>query len=767
MVNTSLHALFYPKNLAIIGASDRYGTAGRSVFSQLLTGDIEANLLPINSKHKMVGSIKAYESLTLAAQDFALDTAIVIVSSDKLVAIVREAVKVGVRQIVIISELDPTPLTVRRQFARAAEIAAKAKISLFAVPIHGVAGIFIPPKHIAAAYIGHGESVADCMEHYARERGIQFSRFLPLSPQSDYSVSTGQLIDFIANESETTALLVHISQLDNPRQLLSALRAAAQRKPVVVLSTLIDNEQELLFIQALERQHILVAKTLTEFFTAAKLMHTGLTARGNRLALISNTPQIGALVLKAMPQENIQIAQQSMSTQRALQRTLPYKIDTTNPFYLPTDASPGLFQAALESALSDEHTDAVMLIVAGRNNADNQRTAKIIAKMQKKTRKPILLVWIGSADTTEIRQLFNQYGNLHFKQPDHALQALASLNLYRTYQQQRQELSRFHDYRYAMAAAQVLNQHLRPILPMVAIPASKNASNHLLQALRVERAGRKKIIPDLYFEWVQRPILGQVMSLKTEQSSLKLLPPLNPEIVANSCQILGLVDNVWQEWLLNTTEILNRQPEISSLQLELSWQNQVMTGQLLKFSLQEPEDHSQNVFPPYPVTEEILYLANGHLIYLRPIRPEDAELLQQHIEQMDKEARYRRFVSRFDSTPLALLAKLSRPDYERDYALIAHDESHEVLATANYIADPDLRSCEFGISTAQKWQGQGIAYLLMARLIAYARSQGFWDMRAEILIENKPMQKLALKLGFILSKHPNDKNLLQAHLDLQ
>ncbi|XXQ69423.1 GNAT family N-acetyltransferase [Neisseriaceae bacterium B1] len=766
MKHAALHQLFYPHHLAVVGASDRYGTAGRSVFSQLQTGNIAAKLVPINPKHKAVGSVKAYESLTAAAQEFALDTAIVIVAADKVVSVVREAVKVGVRQIVIINELDPAPSSVRRQLERAAEVAMKADVLLFALPVHGVEGVFLSPQHTASAYIGHGESVADCMDNYARERGISFSRFLPLNPQTDYSVSTGQLIDYIANESETTSLLVHVSELDNPRHLLSALAAAARRKPVVVLSTLVDSDEEQLFLQALERQHVLVARTLTEFFTAAKLIHTRLTARGNRLLIVSNTRQIGALTFKAMAQEGIEASQPSVSTQRALQRILPYKTDNLNPFYLPADAAPGLFQAALECSLTDEYTDAVMLICTGRNNADNRRTAQMVAQMQGKARKPILLVWLGSADTSEIRQFFNENKNLHFKQPDHALQALANLNLYRHYQQQRQELSAFHDYRYASGAAETLHQYLRPVLPMVAVPASKNASNRLFEALRLERMGRKKAAPQLYLNWQQRPTLGQVASLINEQASLNLLPPFTPEMVANSCQMLGLTENGWHEWLLNAAEILNRLPEIASLQLELAWDNGVMTGQVLKFSLQEPDQMAQNVFPPLPTTEEVLHLKDGRLAYVRPVRPEDASLLQQHIEQMDAQSRYMRFLSRFDTPPVTLLARLSHPDYQRDYALIVHDKNNEVLATANYTADPNLISCEFGISTAPSLQGQGIGRFLMERLIARAREQGFKYMRAEILADNHPMQKLALKLGFVLNQHPDDSSMVEARLVL-
>jgi len=88
------------------------------------------------------------------------------------------------------------------------------------------------------------------------------------------------------------------------------------------------------------------------------------------------------------------------------------------------------------------------------------------------------------------------------------------------------------------------------------------------------------------------------------------------------------------------------------------------------------------------------------------------------------------------------------------------------LAHANYIADPIPTSCEFGIIIDDKLQGQGIGHQLMTQLIAHAKTPRHTLMRAEILSDNHPMQKLALKLGFTLNKHPHDNGLVEAKLHL-
>lgn len=764
MLQHHLYSVFHPHTLAVVGASDRYGTAGRSVFSQLLVQNNITQLIPVNPKHKFIGSLKAYESLTDAAKDYAIDGVMVVVSADKLIAIVREAVKIGAKNIIIINELDPSPSAVRKQLERASEIAKKAGVSLFAIPVHGVEGLLATPKRTALAFVGHGEDIADGLNHYARERGIEFSRFLLLNPQRDYSPNTGQLIDYIGNEPTSIAVLVQVSLLDNANELLSALTALAKRKPVVVLSTIANAREEALFLQALERNRILWVSNMSDFFTAAKLMHTRVYSRGRRLAIVSNTPQINALIFKEMLHENIEAAQPSLATQRTIARLLPYKPEQFNPLSLPVDAAPGLFQAALEATLNDENIDAVLLMYSGRNLADNQRTAQIAVQLQQKTRKPLLLVWLGSVNTPEIRLYFSQNRNLHFRQPEHALQGFLHLNTYRDTSQLRYALSSFHDYRASNAAAELVRKYLRPILPMVAVPASKFALSRLLAALKVERATRKTMQPDLFFQWENHDTLGQVLTLITEHNQRTLLPPITPNQVHEALIALNRQPEIWQTWLLNASDLLNRLPEIHYVQLELCVENHKILSQEHKCTLQE--ERSKNVFTPYPADEEVLTLKNGQLAFLRPVRQEDADLLRVHIEHMSDEARFTRFLSRFKTPPLSLLSRLSNVDYQRDYALLVQDEHNTVLATANYITDSALRACEFGISTNDDLHGQGLGALLMQRLIKRARAQGLTYIYAEMLDSNIGMQKLAQKLGFALTPHEKDKHMLWAKLDL-
>ena len=765
----SLSPLFTPTRIAVVGASDRIGSIGRKVYTQLTALPQFQSVIPVNPNHKTIGGQKSYANLSEAASEHTIDLAIIVLSADKLAAIIREAAKIHLRHLILINELDSAPSAWRNKLNRAAEAARKARINLISLPSNSLPELFKQPENTpkACAYIGQSTSIADCVARYAQERDITFSRFLTLNTQN-YPVSTGQIIDHIAAETSSTALLVHISTLnDNLRELISALTAAARRKPVVVLITLHDTnpQAEAMLLQALERQHILIAHTLEQFFSAAKLIHTGIISRGKHIAIISNSPQISTLTLKTLRRKtDLQLTEPQAYTIRSITKYLPYKPSHHNPLYLPTDALPATFQAAASQYLQDEHIDAIFIIYAGQNTAESQQVAQMVSALQKNSRKPLLLVWLGSADTPQVRTLFNQRKTLHFKQPESALQALAQLNLYHHHNQQRHQIQPPHNYTPAAHTTDELHKHIRPLIPVAILPATRMGSNALLAALNLTPSSDT---PVLQLAWARQEPIGQTLTLTTAHHSTSLLPPIQPTALAHALNQLQLPPEHWQDWLLNTSEILARLPEIHDLTLHLASPSHHHS---IKLNLQDPNSFSgcPNILAPIPTAQHTLALRNGETAILRSVRSEDAALIQQLIQAQSEHSRYTRFMSKASEVPPALLAQLASPDYHRDYALILHTNSPTPtpLAHANYIADPNPQSCEFGIIIDDSLQGQGIGHQLMTHLIAHAKAQGHTLMRAEILADNHPMQKLALKLGFTLNKHPHDNGLVEAKLHL-
>jgi len=175
------------------------------------------------------------------------------------------------------------------------------------------------------------------------------------------------------------------------------------------------------------------------------------------------------------------------------------------------------------------------------------------------------------------------------------------------------------------------------------------------------------------------------------------------------------------------------------------------------------EPASRLAISPYPRELETgATLRDGTRLLLRPIRPEDEPALQDLAHAMNPQDLRLRFFTPIRDLPHALAARLSQIDYDREMALIARLAADgPALGVVRISADPDSRRCEFAIALRSDWKGRGLGYLLMERIIAVAQNRGIGEIFGDVLHENGPMLKLARALGFALTAHPEDPELVR------
>jgi acetyltransferase len=164
---------------------------------------------------------------------------------------------------------------------------------------------------------------------------------------------------------------------------------------------------------------------------------------------------------------------------------------------------------------------------------------------------------------------------------------------------------------------------------------------------------------------------------------------------------------------------------------------------------------------PYPkALESSATLANGTVLALRPVRPEDEPLLQDIARHMDPEDLRLRFFTPVKTLSHPLAARLTQIDYDREMAIIAlADGGRTALGVARFAADPDKRSAEYAIGIRSDWQRRGLGRVLMERIMAIATRRGIPEIFGDVLHENAPMLDLARRLGFTLTLHPDDPEI--------
>ncbi|MEO8937281.1 MAG: bifunctional acetate--CoA ligase family protein/GNAT family N-acetyltransferase [Burkholderiaceae bacterium] len=172
---------------------------------------------------------------------------------------------------------------------------------------------------------------------------------------------------------------------------------------------------------------------------------------------------------------------------------------------------------------------------------------------------------------------------------------------------------------------------------------------------------------------------------------------------------------------------------------------------------------------PYPTQfEQTWPLSGGGEYRLRPIRPDDAQMLQDLMHHLSPESRYFRFVSSLIELPPSMLARFTLIDYDREMALVAvvterttgaNEEvvEHErIVAVSRYVTNPDQTSCEFALVVADDYNGKGLGSRLMDRIMDVARDKGLAEMEGLVLANNPGMLKLMRRLGFAVKPYPED-----------
>jgi acetyltransferase len=177
---------------------------------------------------------------------------------------------------------------------------------------------------------------------------------------------------------------------------------------------------------------------------------------------------------------------------------------------------------------------------------------------------------------------------------------------------------------------------------------------------------------------------------------------------------------------------------------------------------------------PYPSRfEQTLALRGGDTCLLRPIRPDDAQMLQDLVRGLSPESRYFRFVSSFNELPATMLSRFTLIDYDREMALVAvvrertagadgsFTEIDRIVGVSRYVITPDQHSCEFSLVVAEDMKGRGLGSRLMESIMDAARERGLAEIIGLVLRSNAPMLKLMRGMGFEVKRFDEDPDFVK------
>jgi acetyltransferase len=431
-----LDRLLAPRSVALVGASPREKSVGRAILNNLRAGGWTGPLHLVNPKYDTIDGMPAIKDLFDLSS--APDLVIVTVPAAAVPDVVTQSADMGVAAaIVITAGLGHGP----GSLAQTCERAARAKGLRIVGP--NCLGVLAPttklnasfaasmPKAGELALISQSGAIAAGMVDWAAQRHIGFSAMVSIGDQLD--VDFGDLLDHFALDRATRAILLYVESIKDARKFMSAARAAARVKPVIVVKagrqaagakaaathTGALAGSDAVYAAAFHRAGLLRVLDLGELFDAAETLVRVRYLNGNRLAILTNGGGIGVLAADRLADLNGALAELSTATRDELDRLLPSTWSKSNPVDIIGDADAARYMATLEVLLAAPEVDAALVINVQTAIAPAAAIAAGVADQVRAIRshktqpKPVFALWVGGAP--KISKIFTDADVPHFE----------------------------------------------------------------------------------------------------------------------------------------------------------------------------------------------------------------------------------------------------------------------------------------------------------------------------------------------------------------
>jgi acetyltransferase len=448
--------LFKPESVVLFGASTVEGALGTVILDNLKAGGFHGPITLVNPKYEEIDGETCYPSLAASGRE--ADLAVIVAPAKVVPDIITDCGESGVGAAIVISagfsEAGPRGSALESEMLRRAK---RYGMRVLGPNCLGVirsdiglnatfsAGNAIPGR---IAVISQSGALCTAILDWAENNDVGFSSLISTGIGAD--VDFGEILDFVAMDPATDSIMLYIEGIKDARRFMSALRAAARTKPVVIMKSGRHEQgsraavshtgalvgSDAVFDSALRRAGALRVDDFTDFFATAKTLDSGVRTSGSRLAVITNAGGPGVMAADHCTDVGLTLAELSPQTVEALNEKLPASWSHNNPVDVLGDAGADRYEAAVRLCLEDKAIDAVLVILTPQAQTAPTAVAEKLCELRKKSRKPILACWMGSVSVAESRDLFRLNNIPYFSTPEAAVRAFGALSAYHESQQQ-------------------------------------------------------------------------------------------------------------------------------------------------------------------------------------------------------------------------------------------------------------------------------------------------------------------------------------------
>jgi acetyltransferase len=437
-----LDPLFIPSSVAVIGASERPGSVGRTVLWNLLSSPFGGTVFPVNNKRRNVLGIQAFPSVKAIPEPVQL--AVITTPAETVPDVIRECVGANVPAAIIISA------GFKERGARGSELEAEIlRLASGRMRIVGpnCLGVMNPVCGLNAtfasgvarpgnvAFLSQSGALCTAVLDWSLKEMVGFSAFVSVGSMLD--VGWGDLIHYFGDDRRTRSILIYMESIGDAPAFLSAAREVSLSKPIIVIKAgrtaeaahaaashtgALTGSDEVLDA-AFRRCGVLRANSIADLFYMAEVLAKQPRPIGRRLAIVTNAGGPGVLATDALVNGGGTLAPLTSDTTSALDALLPAHWSHGNPVDILGDAEPDRYAKAVAIVSKDPGADALLVILTPQGMTDPTQTAEKLKPWAKSTGKPLLASWMGGADVAAGEAILNQAGIPSFPFPDTAARA--------------------------------------------------------------------------------------------------------------------------------------------------------------------------------------------------------------------------------------------------------------------------------------------------------------------------------------------------------
>lgn len=448
--------IFSPRSIAVIGASTRENTVGRSIFTNILFSGYTGIVYPVNPKARGILGVRAYHSVWDIPGE--VDLAVVIVPKEAVPQVIEECGEKGVKAAVIIT----AGFKEVGEKGKELEMAVVAASKKHSIPLVGPNCLGIintdPETRLNAtfaasmprpgniAFISQSGALGVAALEYAYANNIGLSKFVSMGNKAD--LNENDMLEIIKDDPQTDVILLYLEDLSEPKRFIELAREITakmvKRKPILVIKSgrtlegakaasshtgalaSSDEVYDSLFHQC----GVLRVENFEELFDYSKAFANQPLPKGNKVAIVTNAGGPGIMATDACVRYGLQLASFDARTKESLKNGLPSTANINNPVDVIGDAREDRYEIALKAVLEDENVDGVIVISTLQAMTSIKDISLVIGDITAKYQIPVLVCYMGVTDISDALKTLDEKHIPHYKFPEAAARALASMAEY-------------------------------------------------------------------------------------------------------------------------------------------------------------------------------------------------------------------------------------------------------------------------------------------------------------------------------------------------